>query len=822
MIRLVVTDKILLILFFILLFFKTQAAQLSGKITDTGNETLPYVIVYVSGTSNGTTANSEGMYVMELLPGTYEISFRMIGFALLKKQVVINSEPVRMDVQLNSESVNLREVTIRADAEDFAYPIIRSAQKKRKYYRDQVEVYSSHAYVKSTQHLTNFPKKLFGKEINIGDVMDTTTKLLYLSESVSELYFHKPDKFKEKMISSKVSGSPRTYSFNQATSVLISFYDNLVDLSGLTPRGIVSPISANAIFFYNYRLEGTFSENGVMVNKITVIPKRNSDPVFRGTIYITEDTWRIYSVDLLITKDQQMDFVDTFLIKQNFIKVNEETWMPFSHQFYYSFSAMGFKGNGVVLGVFSDYNLSPEIKSSYFDGEVLKVDATANKKDSAYWSSVRPVPLTGNESTDYHRRDSSLVIRESKSYLDSIDKKTNKFKMSSIISGYSWENSYRNVSIDIVSPVQKILFNTVEGWNTSMSIAYNKDFGRDDRREYQIKPSVRYGLSNSHFNGHVLFNYYYNPRKLATIEFDGGTNLVQINGKNPISGLINSLYSLLAEKNYMKVYEKQYFKVSHSSELFNGFSLKLESEYAHRKSIANSSDYKFRNVKNRDYVSNDPYHPSTDLMRFPSHNAFTIEAGISIRPGQEYIDRPESKYVIGSKFPVFRVNYKKGLYVAGSDIDYDLIQLGIDDDMNMGLLGTLKYMFIYGDFISKKSLFDPDYNHFNGNKTWFSDFRINDFKNLDYYTYSTTDSYIELHAEENFGGFFLNKFPLIRKLKLQEIAGIHFLHTKQLDRYFEFSIGIEKLGIFRAEIFTSMTNGKRGTTGFLIGIKTFL
>ena len=134
MIRLVVTDKIFLILLFFLLFFKTQAAQLSGKITDAGNESLPYVIVYVSGTSNGTTANSEGMYVMELPPGTYEISFRMIGFALLKKQVVINSEPVIMDVQLNSESVNLREVTIRADAEDPAYPIIRSAQKKRKYY----------------------------------------------------------------------------------------------------------------------------------------------------------------------------------------------------------------------------------------------------------------------------------------------------------------------------------------------------------------------------------------------------------------------------------------------------------------------------------------------------------------------------------------------------------------------------------------------------------------------------------------------------------------------------------------------------------------
>ncbi|MBL0103937.1 MAG: hypothetical protein IPP51_09385 [Bacteroidetes bacterium] len=67
--------------------------------------------------------------------------------------------------------------------------------------------------------------------------------------------------------------------------------------------------------------------------------------------------------------------------------------------------------------------------------------------------------------------------------------------------------------------------------------------------------------------------------------------------------------------------------------------------------------------------------------------------------------------------------------------------------------------------------------------------------------------------------FFLNKIPIIRKLKLQEIAGFHFLKTKTLEQYLEFSLGFEKLGVFRADIFTSFTGKQRGTIGFMLGIK---
>ena len=314
--------RLILVSLLCISFCESNAAKLTGLITDENNQPLPFVIVYISGTSVGTTANPDGYYTLELQNGSYDISFRLIGYSLLTKKVEINNQAVELNVKMLNESIKLKEVNISANTEDPAYAIIRAAQAKRIFYLEQVKLYKTHAYVKSTQRLSEHPKKVLGQKVDIGDEVDSLTGIFYLSESVSELYFKEPKNFKEIMISSKVSGSPKTYSFNQSTDVLLSFYESLVNIEGLTPRGIVSPIAGNSIFYYKFRHEGTFSENGVLINKISVIPKRRYDPVFTGTIYIAEDTWRLYSVDLQITREQQMEFVDTFRIRQNFLRVS--------------------------------------------------------------------------------------------------------------------------------------------------------------------------------------------------------------------------------------------------------------------------------------------------------------------------------------------------------------------------------------------------------------------------------------------------------------------------------------------------------------------
>ncbi len=128
-----------------------------------------------------------------------------------------------------------------------------------------------------------------------GAVDSTGTGIIYLSETVSKIIFEKPDNLKERSIASKVSGDNKGFSYNTARSTIYDFYNNTLNFNSK----MISPIADNAFNYYKYKLEGTFQdENNLMINKIKVIAKRDAEPVFEGYIYIVEDSWAIYAVDL--------------------------------------------------------------------------------------------------------------------------------------------------------------------------------------------------------------------------------------------------------------------------------------------------------------------------------------------------------------------------------------------------------------------------------------------------------------------------------------------------------------------------------------------
>ena len=815
---------------FILLFSSfSKATTVSGVISDEKKNALAYAGVYIAGTSIGTTSNSDGQYKLDLSSGNYELTFKIIGYSAIIKKVEIKDIPIIINVELSLQTFNLKEVVIKANAEDPAYEIIRNAQKKRAYFRDKVDVYYCDAYVKSTQRLLDHPESFMGAKVDVGEILDTVTKMFYLSESVSHLFYKHPSDYKEEMVSSKVSGSPKTYSFNQSTDVLINLYDNLVTIADISPRGIISPVSNNALFSYKYKLEGTFLENGKLIHRISVIPKRQYDPVFTGTIYIADDSWYIHSADLFITKNQQMEFLDTFRLKETFIVLDNDKVLPFNHQLSYNFNVFGFKGDGIVIGVFNNYDLGnstlnlPGRKMKMKRGEVMKVNIDANIQDSAYWDKVRPMPLTVDEDLDYRRRDSAQKIHESQPYLDSIDHKYNKFHAGSLINGYSWSNSFLGREYFIGSPLLNINFNTVEGWNTHIAVSYNKSYKSDIEKHFKLGGEIRYGASNKHWDGVINTVYRYNPKNLSAVSLDVGSYVYQFNRSEPINVLTNFLYSVYAEKNYMKLYEKQFASFVYRSELFNGFEWRWNLEYAQRNSLSNTSNFKLKDVAGREYTSNYTTSLEDPLLKFPTNNSFTIDLQTKIRFGLEYISRPEAKYNLNSKYPTLKIEFKKAMKTLGGVTDYNFVKIGIEDEMKVGLLGRLKYTVSGSRFSGVKNIYFTDFLHFNGNKTFISSYQMNDFRNLPYYDYSTKDYAFEGHVEQNFGGFLLNKIPLIRKLKLKEVVGVHYLKTPVVKNYYEISVGVEKLNSFRIEAFTSIVDGKRATIGFMFGItKRFL
>lgn len=128
--------------------------------------------------------------------------------------------------------------------------------------------------------------------------------------------------------------------------------------------------------------------------------------------------------------------------------------------------------------------------------------------------------------------------------------------------------------------------------------------------------------------------------------------------------------------------------------------------------MKNHSDYTFVDDKKREYTSNNPLVPSSDLLFFSSNNAFKIMANARIRIKQKYIDRPDMNYILGSKYPTFFVNYSKGIAdIFDSDVDYDKLEGGVEDDIRLGMLGTLSYYGVYGKFLNNNRVYFMDAAH---------------------------------------------------------------------------------------------------------------
>lgn len=216
------------------------------------------------------------------------------------------------------------------------------------------------------QKLNKYPEKFLGKVVDFGGMVDSTTGIFYLSESVSKYSYEKPGRIREEMISSRFSGNNKAFSYNKASDMQFNFYENRVMSEGISSKGFVSPVANDAFFYYRYKLLGSVVENDRLIHKIEVIPRRQNDPVFRGVVYIVDDLWRFQFVDLFLTRDAGIEFLDTLSIKQSFVPVENNVWLPVTNLFDFSFRILGFQGGGNYVGYFSDFKINPVFQLKHF------------------------------------------------------------------------------------------------------------------------------------------------------------------------------------------------------------------------------------------------------------------------------------------------------------------------------------------------------------------------------------------------------------------------------------------------------------------------
>jgi hypothetical protein len=796
-------------------------------VTSDKQTTLPFTSLYIQGTSKGTSANTNGEFQLRLEKGRYTLVFKAVGYKQLIKEVEISADTY-LPVVMEEEAYQLKDVVIRANSEDPAYEIIRNAIKKRRQHLTEVNAYSCNAYIKGVTKLKNAPKKILGRNIqddlkNIG--LDSGKRgILYLSESVSKFNYQEPGKIYEEMISSKVSGNSNGFSFNQANGFIVSFYKNTVDISELSRVGFISPIADNAMLFYRYKFIGTFREGNSWVNKIQVISRRKYDQVFNGYIYIIDDSWRIHSTDLTLTNNSMIEGIDTLHIKQQFIPVNNDKWMLANQRYDYSGGIFGFKFMGNYTGVFSNYNIEPDFPASFFSNRILKVNAGANKKDSTYWAGIRPMLLTPEESRDYVKKDSIKLVHGSDRYRDSIDRKENKIKPLKILTlGYTHQNTRNKEYWGITGPIFNINYNTVEGWVYNPKLNYRKILKDSTSLVMQFNP--RYGFENKKLSANATLSYKYDPKRNAYIGLRGGTSYTDFNSNfDAIPAFFNTISTLFDKNNILKLYKKDFVNIYSGRELSNGLYLSGNLEYANRTPLLNTSFRTAGDFPDKEFTANNPYPSTGNDYAFTANKALTIGLTLNITFAQTYIERPDFNIRQGSKYPKLQLDYRKGIKgILSSDVDFDYIGAKVyDSNKKLGILGAFKYSIAAGKFINRNNMYYMDFKHFAGSNiviyTQFTD----GFMMLSPYEFSTGKEFLEAHFEHNFGGLFLSKIPLFKKLKMEEVIGVNYLTSDVIKNYTEAFVGIQRFGLrlnfvkaFNYDNLSKM-DGSRSTTGFRI------
>ncbi|GAB4202869.1 MAG: DUF5686 and carboxypeptidase regulatory-like domain-containing protein [Bacteroidia bacterium] len=805
---------------------QTNEFVLKGHVVDDKKQDLPFASISIANTNKGTSANDKGEFEMRLKQGNYIITIQYLGYR--KKEIPIQlNKNEQIEIIMYPEEISLKEISIKA-GEDPAYEVIRNAIRTRKKHKDELARYSYQCdvYIKGVQKLDSIPKKIMGMDVQVND---NEKGIFYLSETKSTYYFSPPDRKKEIIKASRVSGESKGFSFNRYIPMQKNIYDNVLDFYFVTNRPIISPINDNALLFYKYKLHGTFYENEKMINKIEVIPKSRTEPCFRGFIYIEENTWRVHSFDFYVTKEAKLNFIDTLFFKQINTKINDSLYYPVSVQYIFNFNIFGIRGSGYFVASVSDYGFNIDtLNKNFFKNEMVKFEKDAVKNDSAYWNSIRPIPLSNEERKDYIKKDSIEKVKTSPAYLDSMDRKNNRFRITKVFTGYKYQSTKNKFIFNIDGLLNAgIQYNTIEGVNIKLKTSFEKE-NKDETKRWSLENALRYGIANQLFGFKTEFQYADNPFNFRHYGVNVQYFVEPFNHQYSIPEYLNTAYTLIDYRNYLKLYLKKSFDIFYHQEILNGLYIKGTCAVEEREALKNAYHLNIFKHKNH-FTSNNPLYPLSpteaseslpDSITFNTHSALIMNFKLKYHIKQRYTTYPNQKYVWKNKYPIISLEYTKALPLNKEMVNYDVMKININGKIELNYFGDIKFNAGGGKFFNTQKMYFMDYQHFPGNQTII----LNDwnaFRLLNYFDYSTNQYFAQMHTEYNLRGLIVGRLPLLKKFKLEEVVTAHYLYNPSLKNYFEASFGIDNLFyVFRIEYALAYYPSQPKPTGqFLIGFK---
>ncbi|MFL0204140.1 DUF5686 family protein [Tenacibaculum maritimum] len=794
--------------FAILFLFVTIGLQaqltIKGKVVDAQKVPMPFVNVYIQGSSNGTTTDDDGRFSFTAKKnrGTLEISF--IGFQT--QTIKVNPKTKFLNIVLKEGDNQLEEVLIVAKPkvrlkkkENPAYKILKEIWKRKK--KNGLKLVNHYQYQKhvSTEiglnNLdTTFLKTLFKEQYNstINEIKYDSDGInyyipIYINEKVTNFYGNNKTKtIREDVEAEREEGlSAQGFVFDRISNTFqdINIYKNSFQLLN---KSFESPISTNGFATYDYLLYDSIVENNKKLYNIYFFPLRNGDLAFEGNFWVDDKSYAINTLKMKVNKGINLNFVRGLTFEREFEFKNDSIYLPKRNAYEGDFTFVDKNESNKGLTVkkterFSAYLLGRPLPNEFYTQKITKIRPNQFSKEQVYW--------------EKHEDEADKTTYK---LIQSVKKKRKIKKLTGLINTLS--SGYVRIGNTVqVGPFWTAFANNeVEGFRARLGFRTFKSI--HDR--FRLTSYAAYGFKDKKikFGAEARYLLSYKPRIAVGVAYQDD---------------IEQLGSTLL--NTSQLLGRSFGSTALLSRGNNYFLSEV-------KKIAGNFDYRIMenlhvgiNGSRATITSAAP--PEKFSMAYSLDGGKTIQTGLTDVASDIYISYTPGRFVYGlgvaqrfgrNIFPTLVLNYRHGYKgpFHGS-FDYDKLQFLYSQPILLGKLGLLDATIEGGKTFGTVpiGLLSP----IPANQS-FSLVR-NTFALMNYYDF-VTDAYVATHLEHHFNGFILNRIPLLKKLKLRSLVSFRAAYgtisksNKEINDgyssinhnapsnklYYEYSVGVENIG----------------------------
>ncbi|MBO6057472.1 MAG: carboxypeptidase-like regulatory domain-containing protein [Bacteroidales bacterium] len=697
-----------------------QVFSVKGTVMDSvTKQKLAFVNIIINDDGTlGTTTDIDGNFSISSKKEIKSLTFSYVGYQ--KKHVPV--EDLNKKVLLSPISYQLQEVVFKA-GENPAHRIVDSVVKNRKRNNpEMLDYYSYTIYDRmvvtiDTTEVTDSMFANFGQLWRENDLM--------VMETVSEIYYKKPNKNKREIKANIVSGLKNPQYFYVLDGMQsFHFYDEFITVY---EKNYVNPITPGSKSRYFFGLESVMpTAEGDSLYIISFKPRRGTTfDALKGVMTVTSDGWAVVNV-----KAEAADKTNTLDVKiqQLYSKINDSVWFPVQLNTDIIFLRMLAQDHAIMIGTgtpennntslngigksyISNINIIEPIGNKKFGSTDIELAEDSGEKSEEFWNTYRTDSLNERILNTYHFVDT--ILEDSGIDVDNLMNAT-----SSILKDGSIPWGKFNIGLsDLIN------------YNIGNKLYLGLGLSTNERLSKYLKAGGYFG----YWFGPKHANYGGNFEIKFNRKHDFGINLSIDHKYNTFGdyGFMNNPANPLKENNYKYIYIKwTTLNTTAAAELSTRFAKICKGFVTFSLSDKQWADEMYRIT--------------------------ALDFKVRIAPGERYMLTPKGLVTVQPGKPVIWLSYQKGLKgILDCQYNFDKIQAQLTYSFLTRYLGkttfTLQAGYVFGDV--------PVFENFNiyANNTGFALYSTESFATMQINEF-ICDKFALLFFTHNFGKFFKTKY----------------------------------------------------------------